>query len=319
MRTAMFLASVILSFLLGGCHVGQRLKDPATLPLTQGELRWEQSLCDQLRAPRTRLDDEFKSYYAEGVDGNKLKSIRDGYARRILGLIDEYHDRYRMQLHMDIASGATGFDFAQLGLSFATTVVGGATTKSVLGAVNTMVTGAELSIRQNFLNDQAMLTILSQMDADRAKRRLEINQALNRSGDDRYPLEAVRNDLLLYFHDGSLVTALLSVSKKTAETAEKNQRALIETTSVRYDSGSTRKLRDAIGTWVDQDPEANMAKLKNWRQKILPAYDGLMTAWIEDASVSEFELRGAMTALGIPAPKEGASSPTPPQGAPHNP
>ncbi len=105
----------------------------------------------------------------------------------------------------------TGFDlisdFAQLGLTGAAAVAGGAQTKSILAAIATGLKGSELALNKRVFQDQAVEAIAAQMRAGQNVRKVKILESMAQSVD-VYPLDLGLADIVQFYYDGSVTRAM---------------------------------------------------------------------------------------------------------------
>ncbi|MEP6663559.1 MAG: hypothetical protein ABJC04_07830 [Verrucomicrobiota bacterium] len=158
-----------------------------------------------------------------GVAGEAIaKMERNQILGELMLVIDASHGR----MERNLRGGKTGFDlladFAELGLTGAAAVTGGAETKAILAAIATGVKGADLAINKRVFQDQALEAIQAQMRAAQLLRKAEIIKGMKRSTTS-YPLELGLADIVQYFYDGSLTRAfqnLVATAKEKEKTSE---------------------------------------------------------------------------------------------------
>ena len=121
-------------------------------------------------------------------------------------------------------------DMAELGMSAATTVVGGAATKAAIGAVLTGFKGARLSAEKNFFREKSTEVVVAAMQAERSKKLALILQKMDQ-GVDRYPFEDAAVDLVEFFYVGTVEGALQNLVIETGERA-KTEKAALHTVQV---------------------------------------------------------------------------------------
>ncbi len=129
--------------------------------------------------------------------------------------IDDRFFAFRDSVQAGVDYTNLGLDLASLGLSTAGAATGGAAAKTVLAAINTGVTGTKTSISQDILYKTSISLLLIQMEADRAEQFTHITQSMTLSVA-KYPMSQARNDLLIYYADGTWAHSLMSLQSKTS-------------------------------------------------------------------------------------------------------
>jgi hypothetical protein len=139
------------------------------------------------------------------------KFRRDRYASRMLAYIDEYHEQ-TMNAEYYTAQTVKGIgQLASVASAFIATVAGAETTKSVFAGVSTVLQGAGATVDEQFLQKHSMLTIQAECTINRLETRNVISARL-KGGIDGYSVEELDADLTTYFHAGSVVNALITLS-----------------------------------------------------------------------------------------------------------
>jgi hypothetical protein len=194
---------------------------------------WFQVLAYKLkREGIDMLKQEYEKVREEGKK-DKAQLLRNRIIYRGIGLIDEYQENYKNQVRVSQSIWGTLFDYLQLGVTAATSVVGGEGVKAILGATATGLKGGQLSISQNWFAEKTSMAIASQMDALRNKKKLEIVKKVNDDSydDNKYPLESALNDLRDYFYSGSMINALSSLAEEAAAKSSDSRKQLSEETT----------------------------------------------------------------------------------------
>lgn len=135
---------------------------------------------------------------------------RDKMLWSIMSDVNESYYRFRNHFHASRATVKTLADMAKLGMSAASTVIGGS---AVLSGAVTALQGSQLSFEKNFLEEKATEAILTTMDALREKQRTEIQRKLQLSAP-AYSFEEAYNDALAYFIAGSIPSALQGIASE---------------------------------------------------------------------------------------------------------
>lgn len=284
--------------ILSGCSSGDRLIDPAYIEAENGEFGWQARVAAAVNEDIAPVKELREKYAALAVDAPERRGVRQQIVRRTLTIIDQYQNHYKAQLQRDIASGKTMFDFAGLGVGFATTIAGGEVTKTILGATTTLLKGSELAISTNYFNNQAVLTLLAQMDASRDTRRAIIERQ-NQRGDSSYDLWQADDDLLAYLADGSIVNALTTLAKETGAKAELAKVDATKAKVVPF-AANLRAKRDQILDWLGADPANRAPMFGSWLDaRTTPNIISPVT-WINDPETPEADLDAAIRQFTIP-------------------
>jgi hypothetical protein len=152
---------------------------------------------------------------------------RNGCIFAMMSLIDQSFYEYRKSVRGLVDTGNAATDIIGIGVSSAATLVPGATTKSILSAINTSLAGAKAKIDSDVLYSKSVSLILTQMDADRAdwKSRIlaQINDPLKSSA---YTMYQASVDLLSYYQAGTWDHALTSLDTQASSNLNNCQAAV---------------------------------------------------------------------------------------------
>lgn len=246
-----------------------------------------------------------------------LDSDIRSYTRHYINLIEQYHQSYDTLLYFRVAGGRTLFDTTLIGLTFATTVVGGETSKAVIGAVATAVQGVELSLSENYLQNQTSIAIISQMKRNRDQQRTELETKLTGT----QPLTSKEEaDILLtrYFASGSLAQAVSTLVADTSERATEARAQLEAVTDP--DRAAAESFRKRIVAWLNDSNVKEEALVTERRNTVVrfvtdkapdilkPATLGnkkdyeVAITWLLDPARTPADLRTFVTLARIPNP-----------------
>jgi hypothetical protein len=161
-------------------------------------------------------------------------------------------------------------DWTVIGLGGAGSIVGGASTKSILAATSGAITGAKGSIDKEVYYNKTMPVLLSQMEALRKQVLVTIRSGLD-LGVDKYPLTAALIDVEDYYKAGTIPGALMGISASSGETDKKATEQLQTIMTGKFTADDAGDF--IVKYWnYNKDP----AKTKNVRdcmnaQSVLPA------------------------------------------------
>jgi hypothetical protein len=126
----------------------------------------------------------------------------------------EYH-KYEAKLTRDLQEEGLGATLAILGLTSAATLVDAASTKSILSATATAVTGADKAFSDKVLLSNTIQALQVQMRADRQTQAAVIFAKMA-TPIDEYTLPMALSDVDKYYQAGTLASALVGLNKTVA-------------------------------------------------------------------------------------------------------
>lgn len=150
------------------------------------------------------------------------QAVRNEIIHEILLNADTHYLDMRSGLLMGRASSDTLLDIAELTLSTATTLSGGAMAKANLGAASTLVKGSRTSVDKNFFAQQALAAIINSIDDRRQIDKTNIIKGLQRTAFD-YPLQQALSDARLYESRASMMSGVLDLSNQTANNVKSSE------------------------------------------------------------------------------------------------
>lgn len=156
----------------------------------------------------------------------KDKTERNAAMMPILSLIDiRYGDfRHNLEANKKHSSAITNV------LSLAADVAGGLTNsigvKDNYLALSTLLSGSELIYDKNYMYEQSLSALITQMDANRSAKLLEIHKAMLGRELEEYPAQVALVDVIEYHYAGSLLAATSAVQRDAGNTVEKNSELL---------------------------------------------------------------------------------------------
>lgn len=156
------------------------------------------------------------------------KKIRAEITKDFLAIADFTYYDFKTELLAGRAQTDSILDIAELVLSSATTLTGGAMAKTNLGAASTLMKGSRATVDKNFFAQQTMRAIINAMEDGRATDKALILNKLQSSTTD-YPLSEAVSDVMRYQSRASLFVAILDIANKTGASADKATKELHET------------------------------------------------------------------------------------------
>jgi hypothetical protein len=204
-------------------------------------------------------------YYATNATETVRRDVRDKLIDGRLALINLNYNQFIARFSVTRESLDFGTEVTQLGLSLATTAVGGAETKTILGAISAGVTGSKLAIDKNFFFEKTVPVLITSMNAQRKEALAPILTGMKKSTDD-YPLAQALSDMDAYYFAGTFIGALQAMQ---ADAGAKEKQAQAKINSIRFEEDDSAK---QIRAWLWPDgpknpPNTNnVAALKTWKK-----------------------------------------------------
>jgi hypothetical protein len=155
-------------------------------------------------------------------DAKQDQAARNYFVTERVYLIDLEFSPYFARLTTQNQAGNLAGDLALLGLTFSSTVLASAATKTVLSAAATAVTGARTAIDQDVLLSKTVQILLLQMETSRNLIRARIEGNLQACSISEYTVWQALTDLEDYYRAGTLPGALESLA---AATGNNNQQS----------------------------------------------------------------------------------------------
>jgi len=214
------------------------------------------------------LSQMIRDYYDDKVTPPERKrDARDKLVSARLALIDLNYDDFVSQFSFEKQTLDSVSDITELGLNLATTAVGGASAKTVLGAVSAGVTGSKIAVDKNFFYEKTTPVLVTTMNAARKTVLIAIVTGMKQTVAD-YPLTQGLSDLDAYYFAGTFVGALQSIQADGGAKEVKADETL-------NDIRNTTYLSDASGRalqkyWMPGLPEdkttdkAHQAQIRKW-------------------------------------------------------
>lgn len=183
-----------------------------------------------------------------GRQGLSRREYRDMILAIYLGAVDAEYYQFRQELSTSGRGSALGMDLLVLGLSGATAV---ASMKDMaeFAVAATVAGGARTALDKNLFFERTLPSVISAMDAERARVRVDIERKLDLD-ELRYPLPAAFNDVALYQLAGTLergVQRVATVASADAAAAQEQLGRSIAACEVIEDiSDENNRLSDAL-------------------------------------------------------------------------
>jgi hypothetical protein len=166
-------------------------------------------------------------------------------------------------------------EMAELGVNLATTAVGGAGTKTILGAISSGLSGAKIAIDKNFFYERTVPVLVASMNAQRKEASIPILTGMTNSIE-KYPLHQGLSDLDNYYFAGTFLGALQTIQ---AEAGEKEMKAEVNIEKIRsfsfMEDDADKQLtaflwpqgmEEADGTEKEANAE-NLKALRKWMEE----------------------------------------------------
>ncbi len=167
-----------------------------------------------------RAANYYLTMYDQAASVDKTK-VRNAILNDLMAVIDLNYHEFEAGLRTDKAVKDTAAEVVTLGLTAASTAVGGEEAKTILSAIATGVVGANSSLDKNVLQNNTIQTLELEMRALRAEKERDLLNGMADS-DAHYPLQSGIRDVIAYYYAGSLTDAMLGLVAKTGSDAEAN-------------------------------------------------------------------------------------------------
>jgi hypothetical protein len=167
-------------------------------------------------------DRYFKNAYEDASDDTERKIVRDRIIYELLTVIDDDYAVYEIEVRLNRSTKDTIVAIVSIGLTGAASLAskGAANT---LAASDTGLKGANAAVDTNFMKDKTTEILLNAMRGNRAIELKKIYDSMSNEIKD-YPLEAALRDLVAYYNEGSLTSALNALAAQTASNAKEKQK-----------------------------------------------------------------------------------------------
>jgi len=157
----------------------------------------------------------FRTLY-EGASDKKVE--RNRIAFELMSVIDDNYGEFERNLREGKGYKDAFVSITSLILTGAASISTGQAPK-ILAAVDTGLKGSNAAVDKNLLGDHVPELLINKMRANRATVASSIYENMSKA-DDIYPLQAAVRDLMRYFQEGSVTSALTSLVSDTAKDAD---------------------------------------------------------------------------------------------------
>jgi hypothetical protein len=164
-----------------------------------------------------RAANYYLTAYDKATPADKAK-VRNAILNDLMAVIDLNYHEFETRLRSDKALKDTSAEIVTLGLTAASTAVGGNEVKTILSAIATGVVGANSSLDKNVLQNNTIQALELEMRALRAEKERDLLSGMADS-DAHYPLQSGIRDVIAYYYAGSLTDAMLGLVEKTGSDA----------------------------------------------------------------------------------------------------
>jgi hypothetical protein len=168
-----------------------------------------------------RATNYYLTVYNNAAAAEKVK-VRNAILNDLMAVIDFNYHEFEVQLHSEKVLKNTTADIVTLGLTAASTAVGGAEAKTILSAIATGVVGANTSLDKNVFQNNTVEALELEMRSLRALKEQDLINGMADT-DAHYPLQSGIRDVIAYYYAGSLTDAMLGLVEKTGADAQANR------------------------------------------------------------------------------------------------
>jgi len=196
----------ILSLCLVGC-TGIRATKPALISATR---------LPSFNYTGSRATNYYLAVYNNAAPTEKVK-VRNAILNDLMTVIDFNYHEFEVQLRSEKVLKNTTADIVTLGLTAASTAVGGAEAKTILSAIATGVVGANTALDKNVFQNNTVEALELEMRSLRALKEQDLINGMADT-DAHYPLQSGIRDVIAYYYAGSLTDAMLGLVEKPVPT-----------------------------------------------------------------------------------------------------
>lgn len=161
-----------------------------------------------------------EEYFKVGRTADQRADYRDKIITLRMNAINTNYRAFVTELREARAGTGLAADGATTALGFLTVILGGAATKTALGAGVTAIGSAKGSFDKNVFYEQALAAVIAQMDAQRADITRDINLGMKLPASD-YSLIFALDDLARLERAGSIESAIAGLTKDSKDKAKK--------------------------------------------------------------------------------------------------
>jgi hypothetical protein len=174
-----------------------------------------------------RASNYYLTVYNNAAPPEKVKT-RNAILNDLMGMIDFNYHEFEDTLHSEkVLKNATA-DVVTMGLTAASTAVGGAEAKTILSAIATGVVGASASLDKNVFQNNTVEALELEMRSLRAQKEQDLIVGMADT-DAHYPLQSGIRDVIAYYYAGSLTDAMLGLVERTGADAQADRANTAET------------------------------------------------------------------------------------------
>lgn len=186
-----------------------------------------------------------EDYFKAGMSAEQRTDYRDKIITLRLNAINTNYRAFVTELREARAGTGLIADGTTTALGLLTVILGGAATKTALGAGVTAVGSAKGSFDKNVFYEQALAAVIAQMDAQRADVTRDINLGMKLPAKD-YSLVFALDDLARLERAGSIEAAIAGLTKDAKDKAKKAEDRSAEVKA--YSEAQTRAIVTSLAS-----------------------------------------------------------------------
>ena len=223
-----FGAAIIASiFLSAGCatpnYLYRKIHDSY-------DKNYEQALMKKYKDLNGYITNHYEPLLTPGTNQTEAKRLRNQVLTELTWLVDADYYRRKNNLFLNRAQFNLLTDLLVLGTTTAGTLTGGESIKTILSATSAGIVGARTSVDANIFRDKTSEALIGKMDAMRDNKKVEIINSMELDVA-HYPLEEGIQDVHALYDRGTVVSAIVELSKDAATSAETAKKNLEKTKS----------------------------------------------------------------------------------------
>lgn len=257
MKPKNFIQLFILFLILSGC--AWRGGPPS---LKAAPDRWPVQPTADLEMLMSLEKKKVDSYYSETTPYEQKRTLRNEIVKARIYAYNYNFGLFTADFYRESIFINTGTDWVRAALDGAATAIGGGV--RALTAASGGLGAAKSSFAENVYVKKTMQATLNAMVAHRKEILVRIEKGLTKNIEE-YPLEGALADLEEYYQAGTLPGAVIEISQKAGETAQKADEELKKILEGKYGPDQNSKL---LSMFLEYDGnfqnEANKKRLEDW-------------------------------------------------------
>lgn len=250
-KTFLFFCFLVLAAALSGCGT----------PGFPRQSYNEKNQIKQLEKEFEKPDLITKYYALTNAPEETKRAERNKIIAGRLVLINLNYNQFIARFSVTKESLDFGAEVTELGLNLATTAVGGAETKTILGAVSSGVTGGKLAIDKNFFFEKTVPVLITSMNAQRKVVLAPILIGMT-NNTDTYPLAQALSDIDAYYFAGTFIGALQAIQADAGAKESQAETNIVQIRNQQFVAEAAQRRVSAILDGISTLSDTNAIELE---------------------------------------------------------